>query len=58
MAETLPPPPITPPLKLKSAYFHYSTQHLLKDVEIKSQQKLFLGKMSQKTDKRNPYICS
>ena len=34
----------TSSFRLKSVYFHYSTKHLFKDVEIKSQQRLRLEK--------------
>ena len=41
-------PKITPPFRLKLVYFHYPTQHLFKDVEIKSQHRLCLRKNCHK----------
>jgi hypothetical protein len=43
-----PSPERTPPFRINSLSFHYSNQHLLKDVEIKNQHRLCLVKIVNK----------
>ena len=51
-----PSPERDSPLRLKLVYFHYSTQHVFKDVEIKSQHRLRMLKTVIKKKKKHNFV--